>query len=105
MGKLEEWAFIAITKSRGDNARFKPRMITLLSVLHLAQDGGQSTQKAGRHGTHTAPDGGDIEAKDLKEIKENYKEVNGENQIKKINEMKADLVAKMSFSSQRNKRN
>ncbi len=105
LDKLEEWAFVAITKTRGEDAKFKPRSITLLSVLHLAQDGGRSARNAGRHDTHTASDGDDIEAKGLKEIKENYKEVNGQNQIKKINEMKASLVAKMSFSSNRHKRN
>lgn len=105
LGKLEEWSFIAITKTRGEDAKFKPRNITLLSVLHLTQDGSQSAQNAERHGTHTALDGDDIEVKGLKEIKENYKEVNGQNQIKKINEMKASLVAKMSFSSNKHKRN
>jgi len=105
LDKLEEWAFVAITKIRGEDAKFKPRSITLLSILHLKQDGGRSARNAGRHDTHTASDGDDIEAKGLKEIKENYKEVNGGNQIKKINEMKANLVAKMSFSSNRHKRN
>jgi hypothetical protein len=105
LDKLEEWTFIAIAKTRGDDAKFKPRSITLLSVLHLAQDGGRSARNAGQHGTHTAPDGDDIEAKGLKEFKENYKEINGRNQIKKINEMKETLVAKMSFSSNRHKRN
>ena len=105
LDKLEEWAFVAIIKTRGEDAKFKPRSITLLSVLHLTQNGNQSAYKTGRHGTHTAPDGDDIEAKGLKEIKENYKEVNGQNQIKKINEMKASLVAKMSFSSNKHKRN
>lgn len=105
LGKLEEWSFIAITKTRGDDAKFKPRSITLLSVLHLTQDGSRSAQNAGRHGMQTAWDAEDIEAKGLKEIKENNKEINGRNQIKKINEMKADLVAKMSFSSNRHKRN
>lgn len=105
LDKLEEWAFISVSKSRGDNARFKPRSITLLSVLHLTKDGDRPAQNAERRGMHTAPDGDVIEAKDLKEIKENYKEINGRNQIKKINEMKADLVAKMSFSSNRHKHN
>ncbi len=105
LDKLEEWSFVAITKVRGEDAKFKPRSIMLLSVLHLAQDGGRSARNAGQHGTHIAPDDDDIEAKGLKEIKENYKEVNGGNQIKKINEMKASLVAKMSFSSNRHKRN
>lgn len=105
LDKLEAWAFVAIIKTRGEDAKFRPRSITLLSVLHLTQNGNQSTSKTERRGTHTAPDGDDREAKGLKEIKENYKEVNGRNQIKKINEMKADLVAKMSFSSNRHKRN
>ena len=97
LDKLEEWSFVAITKTRGEDAKFKPRSIMLLSVLHLAQDGGRSARNAGQHGTHTAPDGDDIEAKGLKEIKENNKEVNGRNQIKKLNEMKAGLIAKMTL--------
>jgi hypothetical protein len=98
LDKLEEWAFIAITKTRGEDAKFKPRSIMLLSVLHLKQDGGRSARNAGRHGTHTAPDGDDIEAKGLKEIKENYKEINGRSEnIKRIQEMKASLVAKMTM--------
>lgn len=97
LDKLEEWSFVAITKTRGEDAKFKPRSIMLLSVLHLAQDGGRSARNAEQHGTHTAPDGDDIEAKGLKEIKENYKEVNGRNQIKKLNEMKAGLIAKMTL--------
>ena len=97
LDKLEEWAFVAITKTRGEDAKFKPRSITLLSVLHLTQNGNQSAYKTGRHTKQTASDGDDIEAKGLKEIKENYKEVNGQNQIKKINEMKASLVAKMTM--------
>ena len=105
LDKLEEWTFIVITKTRGEDAKFKPRGITLLSVLHLTQNGNQSTSKAGRQGKQTAWDGDDIEVKGLKEIKENYKEVNGQNQIKKINEMKASLVAKMSFSPNKHKRN
>ena len=28
LDKLEEWAFVAITKIRGDDAKFKPRSIT-----------------------------------------------------------------------------
>ena len=100
LDKLEEWAFIAITKTRGEDGKFKPRSIMLLSVLHLKQDGGRSTRNAGRHDTHTASDGEDIEAKGLKEIKENYKEINGQNQIKKINEMKAGLIAKFLISSE-----
>ncbi len=97
LDKLEEWTFIAITKTRGEDAKFKPRGITLLSVLHLTQNGNQSASKAGRHGKQSAYDGDDIEVKDLKEIKENYKEVNGRNQIKKLNEMKAGLIAKMTM--------
>lgn len=97
LDKLEEWTFIAITKTRGEDAKFKPRGITLLSVLHLTQNGNQSAHKAGRHGKQSAYDGDDLEVKDLKEIKENYKEVNGRNQIKRINEMKAGLIAKMSM--------
>ena len=101
LDKLEEWAFIAITKSRGEDAKFKPRNITLLSVLHLTQNGSQSAYKAGRHTKQTAWDGDDIEVKGLKEIKENYKEINGRNQIKKLNDMKAGLVAKMSMKNPR----
>ena len=98
MSKLEEWTFIAITKTRGEDAKFKPRGITLLSVLHLKQGGNQSASKAGRHSTQTASDGDDIEAKGLKEIKENYKEINGQSEnVKKIQEMKASLVAKMTM--------
>lgn len=99
LDKLEEWTFIAITKTRGEDAKFKPRGITLLSVLHLTQNGNQSAHKAGRHGKQSAYDGDDIEVKGLKEIKENYKEVNGRNQIKKLNEMKAGLVAKMTMKN------
>lgn len=97
LDKLEEWTFIAITKTRGEDAKFKPRGITLLSVLHLTQNGNQSTSKAGRQGKQTAWDGDDIEAKGLKEIKENNKEINDRNQIKKINEMRAGLIAKMTM--------
>lgn len=97
LDRLEEWTFIAITKTRGEDAKFKPRGITLLSVLHLTQNGSQSTYKTGRHGKQTASDGEDREAKGLKEFKENYKEINGRNQIEKINEMKIDLVNKMSM--------
>ncbi len=93
---LEAWAFIVTTKVRGADAKFKPRSITLLSVLHLAQDGGRSARNAGRHAAHTASHGEDREAKGSKEIKENYKEVNGAN-LKKINDMKAKLVAKMTM--------
>ncbi len=100
LSKLEEWCFIAITKSRGEDARFKPRNITLLSVLHLMQDGSRSASKSSRHGMHTAWDGDDIEAKGLKEIKESYKENNGGSEnLQKIRRMKADLVAKMSMKS------
>ena len=97
LDKLEEWTFIAITKTRGEDAKFKPRGITLLSVLHLTHNGNQSASKAGRHGKQSAYDGDDLEVKDLKEIKENYKEVNGRNQIKKLNEMRAGLIAKMTM--------
>ena len=98
LDKLEEWAFVAITKTRGEDAKFKARSIMLLSVLHLKQDGGRSTRNAGRHDTHTASDGDDIEAKGLKEIKENYKEINARSEnVKKIQEMKASLVAKMTM--------
>ncbi len=98
LDKLEEWAFIAITKTRGEDAKFKPRSITLLSVLHLMQNGNQSASKAGRQGKQTAWDGDDIEVKDLKEIKENYKEVNGRSEnTKKIQQMKADLIARMTL--------
>lgn len=97
LDKLEEWTFIAITKTRGEDAKFKPREITLLSVLHLTQNGNQSASKAGRHGKQSAYDGDDIEVKGLKEIKENYKEINGQNQIKKLNDLKADLIRKMSL--------
>ena len=100
LSKLEEWYFIAITKTRGEDAKFKPRNITLLSVLHLMQDGSQSASKTGRHGKQTACDGVDIEAKGLKEIKENYKENNGGSEnLRKIQQMKTDLVAKMSMKS------
>ena len=96
--KLEEWSFIAITKTRGEDAKFKPRSITLLSVLHLTQGGNQSACKTGRHGKQTAWDGGDIEAKGLKEIKENYKEVNGRSEkLKSIAEARAELLRKMSI--------
>lgn len=96
LDKLEEWAFIAITKVRGQDAKFKPRSIMLLSVLHLAQDGGRSAHKAGRQEKQTAPDGDDIEVKGLKEFKENKKEINGGN-LKKINQLKADLINKMTM--------
>lgn len=100
LDKLEEWSFIAVTKVRGENARFKPRTIMLLSVLHLAQNGRRSASDASRHGKQSAPDGGDIEVKGLKEIKENYKENNGGSEnLRKIQQMKTDLVAKMSMKS------
>jgi len=100
LDKLEEWAFIAVTKVRGENARFKPRTITLLSVLHLARNGRRSSSDANQHGKQSAPDGEDIEVKELKEIKENYKENNGGSEnLQKIRWMKADLVAKMSMKS------
>ena len=98
LDKLEEWAFISITKTRGEDARFKPRSITLLSVLHLAQDGSQSAYKAGRQGKQTAWNGDDIEAKGLKEIKENKKEINGRSEkLKSISEARAELLRKMSI--------
>lgn len=98
LDKLEEWAFVAITKTRGEDAKFKPRSIMLLSILHLKQDGGRSARNAGRHDTQTAHDGDDIEAKGLKEIKENYKENSGDSEkIKEINRMKAQLLNKMSM--------
>ncbi|HEY4486547.1 MAG TPA: hypothetical protein VJB70_02340 [Candidatus Paceibacterota bacterium] len=98
LAKLEEWSFIAITKTRGEDAKFKPRSITLLSVLHLTQNGNQSAYKTGRHGKQTASDGDDIEVKGLKEIKENYKEVNGRSEkLKSIAEARAELLRKMSI--------
>ena len=97
LNKLEAWAFISTTKTRGEDARFKPRCITLLSVLHLTQNGNQSASKAGRHGKHNASDAEVIEGNGFKEIKDIYKEVNGQNQIKKLNEMKAGLIAKMTL--------
>ncbi|MFA7000300.1 MAG: hypothetical protein WC241_04270 [Candidatus Paceibacterota bacterium] len=104
LDKLEEWAFIAITKTRGEDAKFKPRSITLLSVLHLKQNGNQSTSKAGRQGKQTAWDGDDIEVKGLKEIKENYKEVNVRSKnLKLLAEARAKLVDKMSIPT--NKQN
>ena len=104
LSKLEEWAFIAITKTRGEDAKFKPRGITLLSVLHLTQGGNQSASKAGRHSTQTASDAEDIEAKGLKEIKENNKEINGRSKnLKLLAEARAKLVAKMSIPN--NKQN
>ena len=98
LSKLEEWAFIAITKTRGEDAKFKPRGITLLSVLHLTQGGNQSASKAGRHSTQTASGAEDIEDKGLKEIKENNKEINGRSKnLKLLAEARAKLVAKMSI--------
>src|SRR3989344_2940568 len=91
LDKLEEWAFVAITKTRGEDAKFKPRSITLLSILHLTQNGSQSAYKTGRHTKQTASDGDDIEAKGLKEIN-----ARSEN-VKKIQEMKAGLIAKMTM--------
>lgn len=100
LSKLEEWYFIAITKTRGEDAKFKPRSITLLSVLHLMPDGSQSASKTDRLGKQTALDGGDIEAKGFKEIKENYKENSGGSEkLQEIRRMKADLLAKMSMKS------
>lgn len=98
LSKLEEWYFIAIAKVRGEDARFKPRSITLLSVLHLMQDGSQSASKTDRLGKQTASDAGVIEVKGLKEIKENYKENNGGSQkLQEIRRMKADLLDKMTM--------
>ena len=98
LSKLEEWAFIAITKTRGEDAKFKPRGITLLSVLHLTQGGNQSASKAGRHSTQTASGAEDIEGNGLKEIKENNKEINGRSKnLKLLAEARAKLVAKMSI--------
>jgi|SRR3989344_3167940 len=98
LSKLEEWAFIAITKTRGEDAKFKPRSITLLSVLHLTQGGNQSALKAGRHSTQTASGAEDIEGNGLKEIKENNKEINGRSKnLKLLAEARAKLVAKMSL--------
>ena len=104
LSKLEEWAFIAITKTRGEDAKFKPRGITLLSVLHLTQGGNQSASKAGRHSTQTASGAEDIEGNGLKEIKENNKEINGRSKnLKLLSEARAKLVAKMSIPN--NKQN
>ena len=100
LSKLEEWTFIAITKTRGEDAKFKPRGITLLSVLHLTQGGNQSASKAGRHSTQTASGAEDIEGKGLKEIKENNKEINGRSKnLKLLSEARAKLVAKMSITN------
>lgn len=104
LSKLEEWAFIAITKTRGEDAKFKPRGITLLSVLHLTQGGNQSASKAGRHSTQTASGAEDIEGNGLKEIKENNKENNGRSKnLKLLAEARAKLVNKMSIPN--NKQN
>ena len=98
LNKLEAWAFISTTKTRGEDARFKPRCITLLSVLHLTQGGNQSASKAGRHSTQTASDAEDIEGKGLKEIKEDNNEINGRSKnLKLLAEARAKLVAKMSI--------
>lgn len=95
---LEAWAFIAISKIRGADAKFKPRSITLLSVLHLAQDGGRSAREAMRRDARTGRGAEYKEAKDSKEIKENYKETNGDSEkIKEIRQMKAQLLKKMSM--------
>ena len=100
LSKLEEWAFIAITKTRGEDAKFKPRGITLLSVLHLTQGGNQSASKAGRHSTQTASGAEDIEGNGLKEIKENNKEINGRSKnLKLLAEARAKLVAKMTLQN------
>ena len=100
LSKLEEWAFIAITKTRGEDAKFKPRGITLLSVLHLTQGGNQSASKAERHSTQTASGAEDIEGKGLKEIKENNKEINGRSKnLKLLSEARAKLVAKMTLQN------
>ena len=98
LDKLEEWAFVAITKIRGEDAKFKPRSITLLSVLHLTQNGNQSASNTMRHGKQTAHDGEDIEVKGFKEIKDSYKENNGDSEnLKKIRQMKAELLNKMTM--------
>lgn len=98
LNKLEEWAFLNITKTRGKDAKFKPRCITLLSVLHLKQNRNQSTSKAGWHEKLTASGAEDIEDKGLKEIKENYKEVNARSKnLKLLAETRAKLVAKMAI--------
>lgn len=103
LNKLEEWAFIAVTKIRGEDAKFKPRTITLLSVLHLTQNGSQPTSKADRHGKPTASDAGDKEVNGFKEIKDIYKESNGRTEnLRKIQEMKADLLSKMSIKNKWN---
>ena len=97
---LALWAFIAITKTRGEDAKFKPRGITLLSVLHLTQGGNQSASKAGRHSTQTASGAEDIEGNGLKEIKENNKEINGRSKnLKLLAEARAKLVAKMTLQN------
>jgi hypothetical protein len=98
LSKLEDWAFIAITKTRGEDAKFKPRCITLLSVLHLTQNGNKSASKAGRRSTQIASDAEDIKGKGLKEIKENYKEINARSKnLKLLAEARAKLVARMSI--------
>jgi hypothetical protein len=72
----------------------------LLSVLHLTQGGNQSASKAGRHSTQTASGAEDIEAKGLKEIKENNKEINGRSKnLKLLAEARAKLVAKMTLQN------
>src|SRR3989344_7147307 len=35
LAKLEEWSFIAITKTRGEDAKFKHQRITLLYDIHM----------------------------------------------------------------------
>lgn len=98
LNKLEAWAFISTTKTRGKDAKFKPRCITLLSVLHLKQNGNQSTSKAGRHDKPTASHAGDIEVKGLKEINENIKEDNSRSKnLKLLAEARAKLLSKMSI--------
>lgn len=98
LNKLEAWAFISTTKTRGEDARFKPRCITLLSVLHLTQNGNQSASKAGRHGKHNASDAEVIEGNGFKEIKDIKKENNRQlENMKKIQQMKAELISKMTL--------
>lgn len=98
LNKLEAWAFISTTKTRGEDARFKPRCITLLSVLHLTQNGNQSASKAERHGKHSASDAEVIEGNGFKEIKDIKKENNGRlENVKKIQQMKAELIARMTL--------
>lgn len=98
LNKLEAWAFISTTKTRGEDSRFKPRCITLLSVIHLTQNGNQSTSKAGRHTKHNASDAEVIEGNGFKEIKDIYKEnIARSKNLKLLAEARAKLVDKMSI--------